>query len=146
MKIKFAALLLTAFFVSGCVNTSMVEYHQPQAGEKSRSGKTVVSHLEVFNTGVYLFNRFPVWSGSVYYPNVRRYRLFEDQINEWGLRRLMDTGVRMCGAESVEDVEFTSDATGAFTLWIFWRRTVRGHGIAVKNPPVKKKTVTEINK
>jgi len=33
MKIKFAALLLTAFFVSGCVNTSMVEYHQPQAGE-----------------------------------------------------------------------------------------------------------------
>ena len=85
-------------------------------------------------------------SVSVYYPNVRRYRLFEDQINEWGVRRLLDTGARKCGADSVENVEFTSDAKGAFSLWILWRRTVRGQAIAVKNLPAKKKTVTETDK
>lgn len=146
MKMKFAAVLLTAFFIAGCVNTSMVEYHKPQPGEKSSSGREVVSHLEVYNTGVYLFNCLPVWSGSVYDPNVRRYRLFEDQINEWGVRRLLDTGAGKCGADRVDDIEFTSDAQGAFSLWILWRRTVRGHGVAVKNLPAKKKTVTETDK
>ena len=35
MKMRFAAVLLAAFFVAGCVNTSMVEYHKPQPGEKA---------------------------------------------------------------------------------------------------------------
>ena len=49
MKMRFAAVLLAAFFVAGCVNTSMVEYHKPQPGEKISSGREVFSHMEVYN-------------------------------------------------------------------------------------------------
>ena len=57
------------------------------------------------------------------------------------MRRIMDVHLDKWEADKVEDVEVSSSSSGAFTLWIVWRRTMRATGVAVKIDPKNEKTV-----
>ena len=134
-----AAVLLTG----GCVRTSTLEWTPAQAGDVSSSGKEVAYHLKARNCGLYLFNFIPIWSGKVSRPNRKDYELWEDMVNEWDMRRLLDRKLEQLGASHVEDVKMSSYSSGAWTLWIFWKKSMTASAVAIKKAPEPKKTETK---
>ena len=134
-----AAVLLT----NGCVRTSTLEWMPAQAGEVSSSGKEVAYHLKARNCGLYLFYYIPIWSGKVSRPNRKDYELWEDMVNEWDMRRLLDREIKRLGAAGAEDVRMESYSSGMWTLWIFWKRSMTATAVAVKKAPDAKKTATK---
>ena len=134
-----AAGLLTG----GCVRTSTLEWMPAAPGEVSSSGKEVAYHLKARNCGLYLFNFIPIWSGKVSRPNRKDYALWEDRVNEWDMRRLLDRELKRLGATHVEDVRMNYYSTGAWTLWIFWKKSMTASADAIKKAPEAKKTATK---
>jgi hypothetical protein len=59
---------------------------------------------------------------------------------------MLELNLDKWGADRIEDVEISSSSSGAFSLWIIWRRTMQARGVAVKNVPYGKKTGTELTK
>ncbi len=137
LKIISGAAVLMIF--CGCVRTSTLEWIKPAPDTVSSSGKKVLWHLKARNCGVYLFNVVPIWSGKVNYPNRKDYELWQDMVNYWDMRRLLDRELKRLGADEVEDISMKSYSTGAWGLWIFWKRSMTADGVAVKNPPKIKK-------
>ena len=137
LKIISGAAVLMIF--CGCVRTSTREWIKPAPDTVSSSGKKVLWHLKARNCGVYLFNVVPIWSGKVNYPNRKDYELWQDMVNYWDMRRLLDRELKRLGADEVEDISMKSYSTGAWGLWIFWKRSMTADGVAVKNPPKIKK-------
>ena len=136
----FAATVLLA---GGCVRTSTLEWTPAQIGDVSSSGKEVAYHLKARNCGLYLFNCIPIWSGKVSRPNRKDYELWEDMVNEWDMRRLLDRELKRLGASHVEDVKMSSYSSGAWTLWIFWKKSMTASAVAIKKAPKAKKTETK---
>ena len=144
-KFLISAVVLTAaLFAGGCVRTSTLEWQSASPGEVSRSGNPVAYHLKARNCGVYLFNVLPVWSGKVSRPNRKDYELWEDMVNYWDMRRLLDCELRRLGAARVEDIEMSSHSSGLWGLWIFWKKSMIATGVAVKNAPNTKKSAGDI--
>ena len=137
LKTVSGAAVLMMF--CGCVRTSSLEWIKPAPDTVSSSGKKVVWHLKARNCGVCLFNVVPIWSGKVNYPNRKDYDLWRDMVNYWDMRRLLDHELKRLGADEVEDISMQSYSTGAWGLWIFWKRSMTAQGVAVKNPPKIKK-------
>lgn len=141
-------LLLMTFAVAvlltgGCVRTSTLEWIPAQVGDVSSSGKEVAYHLKARNCGLYLFNFIPIWSGKVSRPNRKDYELWEDMVNEWDMRRLLDRELKRLGASHVEDVKMSSYSSGAWTLWIFWKKSMTASAVAIKKASEPKKTETK---
>ena len=89
----------------GCVRTSTLEWSKPVPGAVSSSGTPVVWQLKARNCGVYLFNVVPIWSGKESRPNRKDYRIGQDRVNEWDMRRLLDSQLHKLGADRVEDIK-----------------------------------------
>lgn len=134
-----AAVLLTG----GCVRTSTLDWTSAQHGDVSSSGKEVAYHLKARNCGLYLFNCIPIWSGKVSRPNRKDYELWQDMVNEWDMRRLLERELERLGASHVEDVKMSSYSSGAWTLWIFWKKSMTASAVAIKKAPKAKKTETK---
>ena len=135
-SVVFATLLLLG---AGCVRTSTLEWVKPETETFSSSGKPVVYHLNARNCGLYLFNVIPIWSGKVDMPNRKDYELWEDMVNYWDMRRLLDRELKRLGADEVEDISMKSYSSGAWGLWIFWKKSMTATGVAVKNGTNEKK-------
>ena len=127
-------------FAGGCVRTSTLEWIKPEQQICSSTGKPVVWHLKARNCGLYLFNVIPIWSGKVDYPNRKDYELWQDMVNYWDMRRLLDRELKRLGADEVEDISMKSYSSGAWGLWIFWKKSMTATAVAVKNVPKVKKT------
>ena len=123
----------------GCVRTSTLEWSKPVPGAVSSSGTPVVWQLKARNCGVYLFNVVPIWSGKESRPNRKDYRIGQDRVNEWDMRRLLDSQLHKLGADRVEDIKMESYSSGAWGLWIFWKRSMTATGVAVKKQSPAKK-------
>lgn len=139
---KYVMLLsaaVVAAVVSGCVRTSTLEWLPAQPGEISSSGREIAYHLKARNCGLYIFNILPVWSGSVTRPNRKDYTMWKDGINEWDMRRLLNSQNKNLEIIGIEDVKMDSWSTGAWTLWIFWKKSMTATAVAVKKAPVVKK-------
>ena len=139
---KFGMTLLVAavaFIAGGCVRTSTLEWSKPLPGTVSTSGTPVVWQLKARNCGLYLFNVVPIWSGKESRPNRKDYRIGRDTVNEWDMRRLLDSLLHKLGADRVEDIKMSSYSSGAWGLWIFWKRSMVATGLAVKNDGKQKK-------
>lgn len=141
MKKSWQTLLLAMALLlfSGCIRTSTLEWIKPEQGTFSTSGKPVVYHLNARNCGLYLFNVIPIWSGKVDMPNRKDYELWEDMVNYWDMRRLLDCELKRLGADEVEDISMKSYSSGAWGLWIFWKKSMTATGVAVKNNTNAKK-------
>ncbi len=145
MKLWFFGALLV-LVCAGCAHTSTLEWNEPVAGQRSSNGNRVVHNVRAVNRGMYLFNLIPLWSGYASRPNRHEYKIFQDTLNRADMRRMMDVHLEKWGADRVEDVEISSSSSGAFTLWIVWRRTMTATGVAVKVEPEHKKTGNAENK
>ena len=136
--------LIAVLFVSGCVKTSTLEWQPAEVGSVSSSGKPAAYYLTARNCGVYLFNVVPVWSGKVTRPNRKDYELFQDMVNYWDMRRLLDCEIHRLGAVAVEDIKMSSHSSGMLGLWIFWKKSMIATGVAVKKAPNPKKSAGDV--
>lgn len=143
-KIFYGMLLL--ILASGCAHTSTLDWSKPFPEQRSSSGKPVVWNIHAVNRGMYLFNVIPLWSGYPTRPNRHEYKLCQDTLNRAQMRRMLVHHLDKLGADRIEDVEINSSSSGAFSLWLIWRRTMEARGVAVKNAPERKKTGTEFTK
>ena len=137
--IIFSLLSSAIVLLNGCVRTSTLEWIKPDQQIYSSSGKPVLWHLKARNCGLYLFNVIPIWSGKVNYPNRKDYELWQDMVNYWDMRRLLDRELKRLGADGVEDIKMNSYSSGAWGLWIFWKKSMTATAVAVKNVPNAKK-------
>ena len=138
-KIGAGAVAAAAvMLLSGCV-TSVCQFSPPEPGMKSSKGHEVVATLRGMNTGVFLFNLLPVWSGEPRHPNRMDYEFFQDLVDVKGMRRMFDGKARLLKADGVEDFSYTESSSGVWTLWIFWKRDIRAEAVAVKYPPKARK-------
>lgn len=137
---QLAAAVIAVILAAGCSHTSTLEWEKPLPGQRSSSGNPVVYNLTAVNRGMYLFNLIPLWSGSSTNPNRHKYIIGYDTLDRAHMRQIMDLHLEKWGADKVEDVEISSSSSGAFTLWIIWRRTMKATGAAVKVEPQNEKT------
>ena len=133
----FAALVLGT--LTGCV-TSTLRITPGDPGQVSSSGAPVTHVLDGMNTGVYLFYWIPLWSGNPHYPNQRNYDVLRHRVNDKAIYRMFDSTASRLGKEHVEDIRIHTNSSGIWTLWIFWKRSVRGTGLLVeKKAPAPKR-------
>ena len=123
-----AALLLGT--LTGCV-TSTLRIRAAEPGRVSSSGGAVTHTLEGMNTGIYLFYWIPLWTGNPKRPNQRDYDLFRHRINDKAIYRMFDSAAKRMGKGTVEDIRIRTGSSGVWTLWIVWKRSVRGTGSLV---------------
>lgn len=128
----FTAIILLVLLCTGCAHTSTLKWEKAVPGARSSSGNQAVWHLTAVNRGMFLFNLIPLWSGSATRPNRHEYKIFQNALHRYDLRRTLDSHLKKLDADSVEDVEFTTSSSGAFSLWIIWRRTAVARAVAVK--------------
>ncbi len=143
-QLLFGALLIVV--CAGCAHTSTLKWEKPAADQRSSSGNPVVQNVTAVNRGMYLFNLIPLWSGYPTRPNRHEYKVFQDTLDRAHMRRMLDLHLEKWEADRVEDVEITTSSSGAFTLWIIWRRTAIATGVAVKVDQDSKKTEEANNK
>ena len=134
MRARRAGVLLllavSALFSGGCV-TSTFKMTDPAPGQVSREGHPVRKVLHGMNTGVYLFYWIPLWSGNPRRPNRREYDVFTHQVEWKSMRRMFDRANGMLKGDGVEDFSCRESSSGAFGLWIFWKRAVRAEALSV---------------
>jgi hypothetical protein len=143
-KIICGALLL--LFACGCAHTSALDWTKPAPNQVSKEGNPVMWNVYAVNRGMYLFNLIPLWSGYPSRPNRHEYLIGQHKLTRGQMRRMLELNLDKWGADRIEDVEISSSSSGAFSLWIIWRRTMQARGVAVKNVPYGKKTGTELTK
>lgn len=145
MKRVFYGVLLI-LLAAGCTQTSTLDWSKPLPEQKSSMGNPVVYNVYAVNRGMYLFNFIPLWSGYSSRPNRREYKIGQHTLTRGQMRRMMELNLERWKADRVEDVEIKSSSSGAFSLWLIWRRTMEARGVAVKVALEDKKTVTELPK
>ena len=143
-KIFYGMLLL--ILASGCAHTSTLDWSKPFPEQRSSSGKPVVWNIHAVNRGMYLFNLIPLWSGYETRPNRHEYKIGQDMLTRPAMRRMMDVHLDKWDADKVEDIQISESSSGAFSLWIVWRRTMTATGVAVKVVPDNEKTDNTDNK
>ena len=126
-----AAALAVLFCLAGCA-TSTLRITPAAGGQLSRNGAPVAYTIEGMNSGVYLFYYIPLWSGNPRRPNRGDYDLFRHRVNDKAIFRMFDVFRDRTGSASVEDVRTDFHSTGVWTLWIFWKRSVHGSGVLVR--------------
>ena len=133
-----ASALLLLGTLTGCV-TSTLRITPAEPGRVSSSGARVTHVLDGMNTGIYLFYWIPLWSGNPHYPNQHDYDLLRHRVNDKEIYRMFDDTAKRMGKEHVEDISIRTGSSGIWTLWIFWKRSVRGTGyLVVKKTPSPK--------
>ena len=138
LSAKLSAASLLALFVSGCV-TSTLKYTPAEPGSTSKSGAPVSYVVEGMNSGVYLFYYIPLWSGNPRRFNQRDYDLFRHRVDDKAIYRMFDVAAQRMHSARYEDAVVTHRSSGVWTLWIFWKRSVHGHAVLVREKPDKRK-------
>ena len=89
-----------------------------------------------------IFYGIPLWSGTPHRPNENEWDLWENQVRERDIRRMLRQRAAQLGADDVDDVKIRETSSGWWSLWIVWRRTISASGVAVRDvrPEKEKKT------
>ncbi len=133
----FAVLLLSSC-AAGCAHTSTLEWQEAAPGEKSSSGKRVLWRLKATNNGMFLFYWIPIWTGYATRPNRHEYKVFENDLNSYSVRRTLDRYLEEMGADAVEDFKWSETSSGWLGLGIIWKRSISAEGVAITSKPEKK--------
>ena len=145
-RIFCAVLAVLIIGCTGCSHTSTLSWEAPVPGQRSSKGNQVMWNLTAVNRGMYLFNLIPLWSGYETRPNRHEYKIGQNMLTHPAMRRMMDVHLDKWKADRVEDVKISESASGAFSLWIVWRRTMTATGVAVKVTPDNEKTENTDNR
>lgn len=129
-SLLMSLLLILLLGSSGCA-TSSLKWSAAAPGDKSRSGKKVLWHLQGVNNGIYLFYYIPIVCGHTKRPNRWDYQFFLHWINEKHADRLLRSRLKQLRAADVEDVSVEFKSNGWCGLGIFWSRSFTAKGKAV---------------
>ena len=135
---KCLFLLCLILLCSGCT-TSVCRHYKVAPESLSSSGRIAVAGIRGQNTGCYLFNFIPVWSGKPHRPNEKKWSMWRDYVRKRDIRKMFAVRARQLGADDIEDFSVTEESSGLWSLRIIWTRTISGQCVAVKNPSEKKK-------
>ena len=136
---KCLFLLCLVLLCSGCT-TSVCRHYKMEPESRSSSGRIAVAGIRGQNTGCYLFNCIPVWSGKPHRPNEKKWSMWRNYVRKRDLRKMFAVRAKQLGADDIEDFSVTEENSGLWSLGIIWTRTVSGQCVAVKNLSKKKKT------
>ena len=128
--LSFFAVLLTG---AGCTTSVCRHYDAPES--TGSSGRPAVAVIKGMNCGVFLFYGIPLWSGTPHRPNESEWDLWLNQVRERDIVRMLHLRAGQLGADDIDDVKIRETGSGWWSLWIFWRRTITGSCVAVKNLP-----------
>ena len=133
-----SALALTAaLLLSGCCHTQTFIDAAPETMTAQGEWKPVAVG-SALNSGYYLFNTWPIYTGNPNRPNRKDYRSFHHDIQPGrNASMLLRDMQRKYKAEKLTQIEHTESSWGYFSLWILWRKTIRTTAIGVKE--IKKK-------
>ena len=130
-KIAMLSAVLS-LLAAGCT-TSVCRHYETEMATGS-SGRPAVAVVQGMNCGIFLFYGIPLWSGTPHRPNENEWDLWKNQVRERDIRRMLTVRAYQLGADDVDDLKIRETASGWWSLWIVWRRTISGSGIAVRDP------------
>ena len=130
-KARIAAAALALLLLASC-STSKVVHRPIDDGQKTLAGHPAAMHVEGMISGVYLFYWVPLWSGPWTKPNRQDYDLFTDNLKPRCMYKMLDMYAGRHGWGKVEDVVVSENSTGWIGLWIIWKRSIHGTGLAAE--------------
>ena len=130
----FCAIALAALSVlvlSGCCHVQLYTEEAPAAS--AGNGYQVCASGTVRNSGYYLFNKYPLYTGHPDHPNRKDYHTFCDDITpEVNSAILLNAMRKQYKAETLTDVEHVETAWGYFSLWLVWRKSITTSAVGLK--------------
>ena len=102
-------------------------------------GMQPVAVGKAYNTGYYLFNTWPLYTGNIAKYNRKDYHSFHDDITP--VRNssiLLEEMRKKHQVEKLADVEHQESSWGYFSLWIVWRKNICTTATGLKTPPPPK--------
>ena len=133
MSMKRIAMLsaVLSLLAAGCTTAVCRHYDTEMAA--GSSGRPAVAVIRGMNRGIFLFYGIPLWSGTPHRPNENEWDLWRNQVRERDIRRMLRQRAVQLGADDVDDVKIRETSSGWWSLWIVWRRTISGTGVAVRD-------------
>ena len=135
---KNLLLLSVVLLCAGCA-TSVCRHYKTGPETRSISGKVVVAGISGQNTGCYLFNVLPVWSGKPHRPNEKKWSMWRDYVRKRDIRKMLTDRAKRLGADDIEELFVEESSSGLWSLGIIWTRTISGRCIAVRDLSKKEK-------
>ena len=135
---QIAAFAAAAIILNGCCHVQVHTEPVTTPDNPVPSEYQVVSYGKVNNSGYYLFNVLPIYTGHPGHPNRKDYRAFNDDIRpQVNAAILMSEMQRLYKAEKLADVEHQESSWGYFSLWILWRKNITTTAVGVKKTLLK---------
>ena len=147
MKLRFskhlltviAILLSTGAVLSGCCHAETFVEKIP-TNIPPRNGMQPVAVGKAYNSGYYLFNTWPIYTGDPVKFDSKDYHSFHDDIRpDRNANMLLRSMQKRFKAEKLVDVEHSTSSWGYFSLWIIWRKTISTSAVGVKHIKADKK-------
>lgn len=135
---KNLLLLSVVLLCAGCA-TSVCRHYKTDPDTRSSSGRVVVAGISGQNTGCYLFNVLPVWSGKPNRPNEKKWSMWRDYVRKRDIRKMLTDRAKRLGADDIEELFIEENSSGLWSLGIIWTRTISGRCIAVRDLSKKEK-------
>ena len=145
-KLNFSAMIfagIAAVVFAGCCHSQV--FTEPlSVNTPAAKGMQAVAYGSAQNSGYYLFNVIPLYTGHPYHPNKKDYRAWHDDIKpEVNAGMLLYSMKTLYDADKLADVVHQESSWGYFSLWIVWRKTIytTATGLKVvkpKKPKAKK--------
>jgi hypothetical protein len=137
ISIALMAVIAAAVF-TGCSHSQV--FTEPlSANTPAPEGMQAVAYGRAMNSGYYLFNVLPIYTGHPYHPNRKDYRAWHDDITpETNAGMLLYSMKTLYDAEKLVNVEHQESSWGYFSLWNVWRKTISTTAVGLKKLKVKK--------
>lgn len=134
---SLSAALVCGAILCGCCH-SEVATDPINAGPAQVGTMVPAASGQARNSGYYLFNLWPLYTGHPEKYNRHDYHAFYDDIKpEVNSGMLLQAMRKLYGVEKLAQVEHSESSVGFFSLWIVWRRHITTTAIGLKT--VKRK-------
>ena len=138
-KIQYILILAAAgitMFLSGCCNAVVYTREaDAQMQERRVDNLQPIATGEASNSGYYLFNTWPIYTGNTARYNRKDYHSFYDDITPGrNSSMLLNDMQKKFNVKQLAEVEHQESSWGWFSLWIVWRKNIRTTAIGLREP------------
>ncbi|MBE6368197.1 MAG: hypothetical protein E7052_09875 [Lentisphaerae bacterium] len=145
-KFYLPVFLLTSVVIagllSGCCHAEV--FTEPCLEKRPAAdadGMVPVGSGRAYNSGYYLFNVWPLYTGHPGNYNRKDYHSFQDDIQpSRNASMLLRELQKKYKAEKLSDIEHTESSWGYFSLWIVWRKTICTSATGMRSAAAIKKS------
>ena len=146
MKNKFQYIFILgavfmAAMLSGCCHATV----SARTLDKEMQSKRIdnlqpIAYGEASNTGYYLFNTWPIYTGDPTEYNRKEYHSLYDDIKPGrNASMLLNAMQKKFNVKQLAQIEHHESSWGWFSLWIVWRKNIRTTAIGLREPVVESK-------